>query len=161
KEWVKEPTLADINAVKTLIPGDEHIQSLIDNSLDGISEPGGTVDWTRRVPLAVTTGAGPSEGPGSGRYRMKVQFTAPIIRWRLPISTAYTLGGTPVSESTLWLVRVGAHTSDAIMDQPVELMSGSAKIPEGGEWVSGWQTHRLDTESIIDVSFTASGSTRN
>ena len=159
--WAKEPTLADINAVKTLIPSVEHIQNLIDEALGNIDIPDTTTDWTRRAPLAVTTGAGPSEGPGSGRYRMKVQFTAPIIRWRLHISTAYTLGGTPGSESTLWLVRVGNHTGDAAMGQAVELMSGSAKVPEGGEWVSGWTNHRLDTESIIDVSFTASGSTRN
>ena len=161
KEWVKEPTAKDVDAVQALIPSAEHIQGLIDEALSNIDTSDTATGWTRRVPLAVTTGAGPSEGPGSGRYRMKVKFTAPIIRWRLHISTAYTLGGTPGSESTLWLARVGDHTGGAIMDQVVELMSGSAKVPAGGEWVSSWQTHRLDTESIIDVSFTASGSTRN
>lgn len=159
QEWVKQPSKADLDSLQALIPTDASIQAKID---DAISGNAGTFnsDWTRRVPLAVTTGAGPSEGPGAGTYRIRTQFTAPITRWRLHVSTRYPIYPTIRDGANIQNVSIGENLGDGNIGAAIELAS-SADIDAGDEWVSAWQTYNLSQDSLISMDVTPDGSHYN
>lgn len=143
--WVREPTLADVSAVQALIPSIESIQG---------------TDWTRRVPLAVTTGAGPAEGPGAGTYRIRTQFTAPVTRWRLHVSTRYPIYTTIRDGANIQNVSIAPNLGDGNIGVATGLAS-NVNIAAGEEWISTWQTYDLSEDSLISMDVTPDGSHYN
>src|SRR5699024_5336446 len=148
---VKEPTRADI-------PSLQSVQNMVDEAVGEIVTP---TEWTRLVPLAVTTGAGPGEGPGGGTYRIRCQFTAPVTRWRLHVSTRYPIFTTTRGGATIANIGIGANLGSGGIGDVTTLESESVTIAAGDEWVSDWLTYDLRDDSLLSMDVTPEGSHYN
>lgn len=108
----------------------------------------------KTVPLAVSTGLS-GAGDLAGRYRVLTQFTAPITRFRLHMSTAHPIWPGDRGASTLGAVYIGYRSGESDMVDYETLHSGTTTIPAAGEWVSSWISHDLSRETVIDFQVTA------
>ena len=140
--WVKEPTNETVT---------QTITETIDNN------PALTQDWTKTYPLMVTTGAGASNFSPFGDYRVRIQFTAPILRWRLHISTVHPYSSTHKSAADLSDVRIGLGLGDGEMEDGEVLLGTNTTIEEGGEWVSDWSRYDLRQDSLLALTVSRHG----
>lgn len=108
----------------------------------------------KTVPLAVSTGLS-GDGELAGRYRVLTQFTAPITRFRVHVSTAHPMWPGNRGPSTLGAVYIGYRSGESGVSNQSTLKTGNTVIPAAGEWVSSWITHDLTRETLIDFQVTA------
>ena len=140
--WEKEPTNTSVT-------------QLVAEALD--SSPETSADWTRKLPLMVTTSSGSSNSSTGGDYRVRVQFTAPILRWRVHVSTAHPNLEEIRDATEISGVRVGTSLGGGEMESGEVLLEASTTVAGGGEWVSDWTRYDLHQDSLLALTVNPQG----
>ena len=140
--WEKEPTNTSVT-------------QLVAEALD--SSPETSADWTRKLPLMVTTSSGSSNSSTGGDYRVRIQFTAPILRWRVHVSTAHPNSEEIRDATEISGVRVGTSLGGGEMESGEVLLEASTTVAGGGEWVSDWTRYDLRQDSLLALTVNPQG----
>ena len=140
--WEKEPTNTSVT-------------QLVAEALD--SSPETSADWTRKLPLMVTTSSGSSNSSTGGDYRVRIQFTAPILRWRVHVSTAHPNLEEIRDATEISGVRVGTSLGGGEMESGEVLLEESTTVAGGGEWVSDWTRYDLRQDSLLALTVNPQG----
>lgn len=116
----------------------------------------------KTVPLALTLGTSSAQNrPAKGSCRLKIQYNAPIQRFRVCMSNRNPISGKSTGATvTVSKVTIGGHVGGGKFTGAPKQIAANLSIPADGAPAYGpWQTYQIDpmAEMLLGYDYAASG----
>ena len=119
----------------------------------------GSAGALKTVPLALTTGHGNSgNGSASGSFRVPVNYSAPIVRWRLALSNRNPrFGNIHRTTATISKIVLGKDEGGGKLSAPKTVATNIA-VPDSGDVVyTKWVNSPIDEAMLLAFKYTSTG----
>ena len=119
----------------------------------------GSAGALKTVPLALTTGHGNSgNGAASGSFRVPINYSAPIIRWRLALSNRNPrFEKIHQSTATLSKVVLGKDEGGGKLSEP-KTVATNITVPDSGDVAyTKWVNSPIDEAMLLAFRYTSTG----